>query len=52
MIVKSDVGSDSQKKVTHSPIKGLHHSTSQNYATTFPCSLSRAYPNEHEDKQQ
>ena len=52
MIVKSDEGSKSQKTVTHSTIKVLHHSTSQECVTAFPCSLSRAYPNEHEDKLQ
>ena len=37
----------SKKRVTHSTIKVLHHSTSSECVTTFPCSLSRAYPNEH-----
>ena len=52
MIVKSDVGSNSQKIKTHSTIKVLHHSTLQNCVSAFPCSLSRAYLNEHEDKLQ
>ena len=52
MIMKSDVGLNSKKTVTHSTIKVLRHSTSQNFVTAFPSSLSRAYPNEHEDKLQ
>ena len=47
--VKSDVGSNSQKRVIHSTIKVLHHSTC---VPTFLCSLSRACPNEQEDKLQ
>ena len=39
----------SQKRVTHSTIKVLHHSTSSECVTTFPCSLSRACPNEHKE---
>ena len=50
MIVKSDEGSNSQKMFTHSTIKVLHHSASQNFVTAFPCSLSKAYRNEHKDK--
>ena len=38
--------------ITHSTIKVLHHLTSQNCVTSFPCSLSRAYRNEHEDNLQ
>ena len=38
--MKSDVGFNSQKNVTHSTIKVLHHSTSQKCVTAFPCSLS------------
>ena len=41
-----------KKTVKHSTIKVLHYSTSQKCVTAFPCSLSRAYPNEYEDKLQ
>ena len=41
---------NSQKGVTHSTIKVLHHPNSSEYVTTFPCSLSRACPKKHDDK--
>ena len=42
----------SQKRVTHSTIKVLHHPTSSECVTTFPCSLPRACPNDNEGKLQ
>ena len=41
---------NSQKRVTHSTIKVLHQQTFSECATTFPCSLPRACPNDNKCK--